>query len=153
VLSLPPVGKGFPVQRFDSVKVTTVLVTLFVLALSGCGGKIDLFNLATGAKATLTYHYGTRGSRGTITGPLGAETVQGEYSLAENAVVGWGSVYGTGGSSTGTAVATGGRRYGAAVLTGDKGTVLNCEFIVGSLSAHGSGVCQDNHEGKYRMLF
>ena len=131
---------------------TTLVVLLFVLPLSGCGGKIDLFNLATGAKTTLTYHY-TRTGRGTIAGPVGEETVQGEYSVAENAAIGWGSVYGTGGSATGTAVATGGKRYGAAVLTGDKGIVLNCEFVVGSFTAHGSGVCQDNHDGKYRMLF
>ena len=129
------------------------LVLLLVLPLCGCGGKIDLFNLATGAKNILTYHY-THTGRGTITGPLGTgETLQGEYSVTDNAAIGWGSVYSAAGSASGTAIATGGRRYGAAVLTGDKGTVLNCEFTLGSLTAHGTGVCQDNHEGKYRMIF
>src|SRR5713101_173619 len=97
------------------------LVLLLVLPTCGCGGKIDLFNLATGAKNTLAYHY-TRAGRGTITGPLGnGETLQGEYSVTDNAAIGWGSVYSAAGTASGTVVATGGRRYGAAVLTGDKG--------------------------------
>jgi hypothetical protein len=45
-----------------------------------------------------------------------------------------------------------GEQFGNAVLVGDKGTVLDCEYVVG-VGAHGTGACKDNNGGKYRLLF
>lgn len=136
------------------MKRTLIPAIVLVMVVTGCGGDIHLYNLQTGAQSIFKYHYGANGTRGTISGSLtDGETFAGEYSLVTNAAVGWGSIYGTGGTASGTAVAVGGRRYGAAVLTGSKQTVLDCEFTVGALNAHGTGMCKTNSGTTYRMLF
>lgn len=139
-------------KRFRCVSLSLVLL------LCGCTRTARLYNLTTGETTILT----ARGSsHGTLEGTFkSGETVKGEYSVVTNAVVGWGSVYSSvySGTSSATAngsgmvVATGGKRQGSAVLTGDKGTVLDCEFLVGA-NPHGAGACKDNHGGKYKMLF
>lgn len=131
-------------------------ISAIVLAVifTGCSGDIHLYDLQTGAKSAFKYHYKANGSRGTMNGSLAdGESFIGEYSLVTNAVVGWGSIYGAGGTASGTAIATGGTRYGAAVLTGSKQTVLECEFTVGGLSAHGTGTCKTNRGDTFRMMF
>lgn len=138
-----------------------VLVAV-VLLLCGCTRTARLYNLDTGEMTIITASYrGGGGAHGTLSGTFkSGETIRGEYSVVTHTVVGWGSVYssvysGTSsatGNGTAMAVATGGKQEGSAVLTGDKGTVLDCEFLVGS-NPHGIGACKDNHGGKYKMLF
>ena len=131
--------------------IPAIVLAIFV---TGCSGDIHLYHMQNGERSTLKYHYGSNGSRGSMDGTLAdGEMFAGEYSLVTNAVVGWGSIYGTGGTASGTAIAAGGRRYGAAVLTGNKQTVLDCEFTVSALSAHGTGMCKSNNGNTYRMLF
>lgn len=130
--------------------VITIALCIFLL---GCSGDVHLYNMKTGEQGAFKYHYRADGNHGTMAGNLGAETFAGEYSLVANAAVGWGSIYGSGGSAGATTVAVGGRRYGAAVLTGSNHSVLDCEFTVGSLNAHGTGTCKSNGGELYRMMF
>ena len=131
--------------RFFGLALLSALVV-------GCGGSLHLYNLRTGNMGNLRYSHGVDGSRGTISGSLSGEAFSGEYSVVTNAAIGWGSIYGTAGNATATSIAIG-RRFGSAVLTGDKQTVLDCEFVLNGLSAHGAGACKDNHGDSYRMLF
>jgi hypothetical protein len=88
------------------------------------------------------------------------ESLKGEYSVVQGGTVNWGniytSVYSASGSANGTAnsigVTAAGARRGAAVLTGDKGSLLDCEFVVG-MNGHGTGACRGKDETKYRMMF
>lgn len=122
--------------------------------------EVRLYNVANGEIVTLAAKSKGTG-KGLMTGAFGSgEQLRGEYIVVQNATVGWGSVYGSGTTSAGFSSATAsstsigihGQRYGSSIVTGDKGTVLDCEFTVG-MNGHGTGMCKDNHDAHYRMMF
>lgn len=132
--------------------VGSIFLVVIVLPLCGCDREAHLYNLDTGAMTVLRYTAGK--SRGSLSGAFpSGEKLTGEYSTVTNAAVAWGSIYGSVYSASGSAVAVGGRQTGTAILTGDKGSVLDCEYVSGALSGHGTGACRDNHGGKYKLLF
>jgi hypothetical protein len=142
------------------MKCRLSLLLLFLLPLCACTKTGHLYNLTTGEMFTFSYSANGSG-RGKITVPfMSAESLNGEYSIVTGGTVSWGnvyaSVYSPAGSASGSANSVGvtaaGARRGAAILTGDKGSILDCEFVVG-LGGHGTGACKDNHDTKYRMMF
>jgi hypothetical protein len=121
---------------------------------------IRLYNLETGEMTALNAHYnGT--DKGNLDGSLrSGEIINGEWVVMRNESVTWGSIYSSvytpagvsSGRATGVAVARGPTSYGTGLATGDKGTIVDCEFLVGS-NRHGTGACKDNHGAKYKMMF
>ncbi len=137
-----------------------ILCVSLIPACSARTREVRLYNIASGESFKVSAKSKGTG-KGLMEGALpSGERLGGEYVVVQNASVGWGSVYGGGtgpsgyssGGATGTSITMRGQRYGSAILTGDKGTVLDCEFTVG-VNAHGTGLCKDNHDAKYRMMF
>ncbi len=118
-----------------------------------------VYNLTTGQMFTFAYTFNGRG-RGTITAAMTGENLSGEYSVVQGGAVSWGNIYAsvyspagaTSGNANSIGVTTAGVRRGAAILTGDKGSVLDCEFVVG-MNGHGTGACRAKDDTKYRMMF
>ncbi|MGO9648367.1 MAG: hypothetical protein ACLPOO_09950 [Terriglobales bacterium] len=142
-----------------------VALGCFLLVWCGCVKQIGvmptrLYNIETGEMSELNVHYsGT--DKGSIDGSLrSGEIMTGEWVVVRNDTVAWGSIYSSvytpagasSGSASGVAVARGGTQYGTGLAKGDKGTILDCEFLVGT-NRHGTGACKDNHGTKYKMMF
>lgn len=133
-----------------------VLLTLCACTRTATG---HVYNLTTGQMFVFTYTFNGRG-RGKITTVMTSESLTGEYSVVQGGAVSWGSVYASVYSPAGTAsgsansigVTSAGARRGAAILTGDKGSILDCEFVVG-MNGHGTGACRGKDDTKYRMMF
>jgi len=128
-----------------------ILLLFLVAPISARTRQGRLYNLDTGVQTTLSYTDRGKG-RGTITATFAGEALKGEYSTVANGTVGWGAIYGSAGNATASGVTINRKQEGTAILTGDKGTVIDCEYVT-SPNSHGSGVCKDNHGGKYRLMF
>jgi hypothetical protein len=83
----------------------------------------------------------------TVTMPDG-EILKGEYQITENAAIG----VGLSGARTATAIGYGSGRPVVISATGERGTIMNCEGAA-DIGGHGSGVCETNKGGKYRVMF
>jgi hypothetical protein len=142
-------------------RLALLYALVVLLTLCGCTRTATghVYNLTTGQMFTFTYKFNGRG-RGTITSVMTGENLTGEYSVVQGGNVSWGTVYASVYSPAGTAsgnansigVTAAGARRGAAILTGDKGSILDCEFVVG-MNGHGSGACRGKDDTKYRMMF
>ena len=112
-------------------------------------GTAHLYNLENGAETDLIYH---GHGKGTVTGRLpSGESISGEWVILRSAAVGWGSIYGSGISASSTTIAASGKNEGTLIMRGDNGTILDCEFV--SSFRHGAGVCKDNHDVKYKLMY
>jgi hypothetical protein len=145
--------------RCGAMKCRLALLLTLLFPLCACTRTGHLYNLTTGEMSTFTFSYGR--DRGTIHGSFkSGEIVSGEYSVMRGGAMSWGSVYASvyspsgsaSGSGSGVGILTAGQARGAAMLTGDKGSLLDCEFIVG-MGGHGTGACRDKQDTKYRMMF
>ena len=142
-----------------ALRLSSLLAISLLLCACTRTGTGHLYNLTSGEMFTFSYTLNGRG-RGTTTSVMTGESLKGEYSVVQGGTVNWGniyaSVYSASGSANGTAnsigVTAAGARRGAAVLTGDKGSLLDCEFVVG-MNGHGTGACRGKDETKYRMMF
>jgi hypothetical protein len=141
-----------------ALRLSALLFAL--LLLSACTKTGHMYNLTTGEMFPFRYTANGRG-RGTIDAVMNSsESLNGEYSIVTGGTVSWGSVYASVYSPAGTAsgnansvgVTAAGARRGAAILTGGKGSILDCEFVVG-LNGHGTGACRGKDDTKYRMMF
>jgi hypothetical protein len=132
-----------------------------VLVLAGCVKTGRLYNLSTSAVTQIKITYSGSGKGKILPVSIAGEQFTGEYVTVPTGTTGWGQIYsranGTGGSATGQAtVATTSldtQQHGQVIATGDKGTVIQCEYIVSGVSGAGTGACEDNHGGKYRLMF
>ena len=136
-----------------------MLAVLLILSACTRTATGHVYNLTTGQMFPFTYKFNGRG-RGTITAVMTGENLTGEYSVVQGGGVTWGGVYASVYSPAGTVsgntnsigVLAAGARRGAAILTGDKGSILDCEFVVG-MNGHGTGACRGKDDTKYRMMF
>jgi hypothetical protein len=136
-------------RRLAAFLVVILLHSTQALAAS----KARLYNLDNGAVAVLEYKNKWWMGHGPISGTLPTgEIVQGEFSTVPASDTAWGTIYGQGTSAGVTTTRISNAQRGSAVVSG-QGIVIQCEYIVSALSAHGSGYCTDNHQGKYKIMF
>jgi hypothetical protein len=145
------------------------LLIAVTLMLSGCAGRkkqlaevrtARLYNLASGTATEFKYSYSGTGRGRILPIAIGDEQFTGEYVTLAAGRAEWGqiysAVYGSGGTATGrasvSAVSQDLTQQGQAIITGDKGTLMQCEYLV-NLSGPGLGACKDNHGTQYRMMF
>lgn len=124
---------------------------LLLLLLGGCADSARIFpmNQAAMQSGTPKFDFVRQGmGRGpvTVTMPDG-EILQGEYQITENAAVGMGF---SGGRSA-TAIAYGSGRHTVIAASGTK-TIMNCDATA-DIGGHGSGICETNSGGQYRVMF
>jgi hypothetical protein len=89
------------------------------------------------------------------------EVLTGEYALVRGGAIGCGSidrsVYGPGGTTTGTATATSyavpGGSPGMVSAFGDRGTAMECEVYNDNFSGHRYGACRSSKGALYRLWF
>lgn len=146
-------------------KAGLALALLAGIFTAACTVHGRLYNLTTGevTPVTVTYNGASPGrlttgeGKGRIQAAVksSGESITGEYTTFAHKPVNWGStyakVYGTEGSAF-TSSEGKSNRYGTAVATGDKGTILDCEYVVTPF-AHGAGACVDNRGTLYKLMF
>jgi hypothetical protein len=117
-------------------------------------GKFNLYNLSNGkvSPGWFTKSF-WRGGRGRIAADIEGQIYQGEYAGVAKGAVGFGSIIGRAGSTTGTALAVSASGDGIAVLTDPAGDVMDCEFSVSGLTGHGYGGCKQKDGTLYRLIF
>ena len=136
-------------RRLAAVLVAVSLTSTAAVAAS----KARLYNLDTGAVTVFEYKNKWWMGQGPISGTLpDGGKVEGEFSTVPASDTAWGTIYGQGTSAGVTTTRVSNAQRGSAVVSG-QGIVIQCEYIVSALSAHGSGYCTDNHEGKYKIMF
>lgn len=125
---------------------------LIPMLLGGCTDSARVFPLdqASAAVGTPKFEFVRQGlGRGpvTVTMPDG-EILKGEYQVTENASVG----VAFSGSRMATGMAYGSGRHTVANAVGDRGTIMNCDFVL-DLGGHGSGLCQTSPQNaQYRVM-
>ena len=139
-----------------------IVATLFV---GGCTREARMYPMndtAAGAGALLVKFkaYGTGHGGVEINTPDG-ETLNGEYVIVRDGVVGFGSIYGAAwgggssasvvGNSTFTSMARG--SPGTASAIGNKGTTMECEFYNDNVSGHGTGGCKSSKGAIYKLMY
>lgn len=125
------------------------LIVVLVLSSFAFAGTAHLYNLSDGTETDLTYH---GHGKGKVSGTLpSGELLSGEWVIARNGVVGWGSIYGAGYTGSTTSVAVSEKNEGTLIMRSSQGTILDCEFVAGG--RHGMGACKDNHDIKYKLIF
>lgn len=135
------------------------LVASILVLLVGCTKTARLYDLETGEQIAVSYHGGSRGQLSTSF--RSGESFSGEYSTVVSGAVGWGNIYASvyspagvaSGSGSSASLAVAGPQRGSAILTGNRGTVVTCEYVSGTLGGHGTGGCVDNHGKKYKLMF
>lgn len=135
----------------NSVKL--VPLCLAVLAgLQGCSMTINarIYDLGgSGGVANAEFKW-TGSGTGPLTGSLpDGESFRGEYTTVASGITGWGTTF----SSVYTVNLSSDLQRGSAIATGNRGTVIDCEYVVRSGSATGYGVCRDNKKRTYRLMF
>jgi hypothetical protein len=96
----------------------------------------------------------------------GGEICRGKWSVVAPRMVGGSTYSGTGQISSGldsafistqghsfVNVGAPGTNKGQAMLVGDRGTVIECAFVVGSGTASGYGAAKDSHGNTYKLIF
>ncbi len=85
------------------------------------------------------------------------EQLTGEYTTQDTTTYGFGSILslvgGVSASSVGSSVQMTGSQPGTANLIGDRGTRLDCEYLVNALTGSGSGACRSSTGAIYRLHF
>ena len=140
-------------------------VLLVLLLLTACARSARLYpaNDVARPQGVLTAKFMAYGTgHGSIEIALAdGEILKGEYSIVRGGSMGFGSVYasvyGPGGSTSGTATgssyAVEGGSAGAASLFGDRNTSMDCEFYNDNFSGHGRGACRSSLGGLYRLQY
>jgi hypothetical protein len=142
------------------------LILLSPILLTGCPGterirEAHLYNLTTGEVAATQFSDAGRG-KGTVAVTLASgEQFKGEYVTVLTEESSWGSIYASVYGQGALATATGTQRsrsqssqqYGTAIATGDKGTIIQCEYVMSLRNRSGTGACEDNHKIRYKVMF
>jgi hypothetical protein len=89
------------------------------------------------------------------------QVLQGRYSISAGGGFGVGSVYasvyGPGGSASGSAVSTSAsvsrEGFGEADMMSPQGTTAHCEFVNNNFNGHGHGACRLSDGALYRMQY
>jgi hypothetical protein len=89
------------------------------------------------------------------------QLLQGRYSISHGGSMGVGSVYasvyGPGGSASGSGVQTSmsfsGQGFGEADMISPQGTTAHCEFLNDNFNGHGHGACRLSDGSLYRMQY
>jgi hypothetical protein len=141
-------------------------ILLLPILLSGCPGterirEAHLYNLTTGEVAPTQFTDAGRG-KGTVAVTLASgEQFKGEYVTVLTEESSWGSIYAsvygrgalTTASGTQRSRSQSSQQYGTAIATGDKGTIIQCEYVMSLRNRAGTGACEDNHKVKYKVMF
>lgn len=141
-------------SRFPTALIVALLLAGAVLACATTrAGR--LYDLNTGAVIQGWFEYSGTGRGEVWFGGTAAESspCRGEYVTVPEGDVGWGTIYGGGSAATATANTMSAAQRGRAVATCGNGKIYECEYIVSAYSGAGSGSCQDNHGGRYRLMF
>ena len=104
--------------------------------------------------------HGNLNGTATMTLPDG-QLLQGRYSISHGGSMSFGSVYtsvyGPGGSATGsgsqTSMSFSGQGFGEADMMGSKGTTAHCEFLNDNFNGHGHGACRLSDGSVYRLQY
>jgi hypothetical protein len=139
-----------------------VLLTAFVcLTFLGSAREARLYpaNNTAAASGIVRVNFEDYGlGKGAMSADLAdGEHLSGECSTQDNATYGFGSII----SQAGGAVATttlsgtsmGGTQQGTASLFGDRGTMMQCEYVVNVLTSPGAGACKANKGAFYQLHF
>lgn len=124
-------------------------IAILALALTGCAMQARMYDLNGGPMLSATYtNSGTGRGDITITHPDGE--CRGEYKTVTGGS--WGAIFsqGSGRSYSGQSYGLSLSNPGAAVATCPSGRVIECEYMTGG---GGTGYCQDNKGGRYRLMF
>lgn len=134
----------------NSLKLLCAMCVL--LLLHGCSMTINarIYDLSgSGGVANAAFKWTGSGS-GPLTGSLpDGEVFQGEYTTVASGVSGWGTTF----RSVYTVSLSNDLERGSAIATGNRGTVIDCEYVVRAGTATGYGVCRDNKKRAYRLMF
>jgi len=135
----------------NSIKLVLSGMAVMV-GLQGCSMTINarIYDLSgSGGVANAEFKW-TGSGTGPLTGSLpDGELFRGEYTTVASGVSGWGTTF----RSVYTVNLTSDLQRGSAIATGNRGTVIDCEYVVRSGSATGYGVCRDNKSRTYRLMF
>ena len=144
--------------------VTTMIISSFIL--TGClgAGRMLPGNIIADSGDVLDFEIETAYRSGAVAAanPRTGERFTGRYTAIVDTTysrsTGQVSVYGTGGSVTGTGFGTTAQRSSignaSAFLRGDRGTTLNCTMqIEAGIRPTGIGSCQDQRGLGYRLQF
>jgi hypothetical protein len=144
------------------MRILRVALLMSLVPVSpACTRRGRLYNLTTGEVTTIEYSYSGSG-KGRIRGVLpSGEKLQGEYVTIAGGQTEWGviyaSVYGAGGTASGSGTMVGSRvgskQRGTAIATGEKGTIIQCEYVTSAWNAAGTGACKDNKGVLYKLMF
>jgi hypothetical protein len=134
-----------------------LLLACFLIAMTTvileAASKAHLYNLNTGEVIVFEYKNKWWMGHGPIKGTLPTgEKLEGEFSTVPASETSWGNIWSQGVSAGVTTTKISNAQRGSAIVSGG-GIVIQCEYIVSALSAHGHGYCTDNHEGKYKIMF
>jgi hypothetical protein len=134
-----------------------IFALLLAVFLVGCTEHGELYNLTTAEVVPVKFSYSGSG-KGKVSGVFASgEQFSGRYATIPDGETSWGSIYASAGGQSGSAITTSGRssnqQRGAAVASGNKGTVIQCEYVVSVWSVTGTGVCKDNYGTLYRLMF
>jgi hypothetical protein len=146
-------------QRLLMMRMRLFLLMAPTLMLTSCIKTGRLYNLSTSAVTEIKFTYTGSGKGKIKPTTIAGELFTGEYVTVASGTAEWGQIYasaqGTGGSATGRATTTtyssNIEQHGQVIATGDKGTIIHCEYIVSG--TNGNGACEDNHGGKYKLMF
>jgi len=129
-----------------------ILVSALPLSLEAAS-KGRLYNLTTGDVIVFEYKNKWWSGHGPIKGTLpGGEKLEGEFTTVPASDSAWGTIWGQGVTAGVTTTRISNAQPGSAIVSGS-GIVIQCEYIVSALSAHGHGYCTDNHNATYKLMF
>jgi hypothetical protein len=132
------------------MRVPPLLIAATILGGCADTGRVFPLDQTSAAIGTPKFEFVRQGiGRGpvTVTMPDG-EILKGEYQVTENASVG----VAFSGVRMATGVAYGSGRHTVANVIGDRGTIMNCDFVL-DIGGHGSGICQTSPQNaQYRVL-
>lgn len=134
-------------------RIGRTLALASIVLSSGCVSTARIYNMTDGGVIEAKYTQDGTG-RGTIEVPLpSGEVCKGNYLTIANTDTTWGRIYyGVGRSAGFSARTTSDVQHGSAVAVGDRGTTIECEYVL-ELFKGGYGYCSDNRGRKYRIMF
>lgn len=141
------------------------LVALICFSFIGCASTAKLYPGNAEAQSIgilkATYkNWGTGQGAIFITLPSG-EILEGEYTTVDTSTYSFGniysSVYGAGGSAFGSgsvmSTSVAGSNPGMASLFGNRGTTMDCEYIVNNWTGNGAGACKASNGAIFKLHF
>ena len=134
-------GRLYPVAGTYSKQIPLPVVSMKVAGVTGNSGPVSL-TLPSGEKCAGTW---------SVVAPRVAGVVQSSGSGSVSS--GLNSAFFQMNGTSFVNVGAPGTNKGQAMLTGDRGTVIECAFVVGSGTASGYGTATDNRGNVFKVIF